>query len=508
MKDSIRKALEDECSKLIDRHFEYLSFLDADVKRKSKKLGTHVSKLIKLPEYWAVEPRFHPFKVRPRIEFYADTLTKKIKQHRFEVNTSILHKVPKSDGTIRTVNVFQIADSAISRLVYKSLLAKNYARFSGYAYAYREDKIAYDAIKEISSDWRGKSRIYVAEFDYSKFFDNIRHDYIWQIFDRHGFVATPQEKKIVEAFLRCRSAETAEYSPTGGVERKVGIPQGTSISLFLANLVCFELDRELERLGVGFARYADDTLIWSANYSKVVEAFDKIENYGGLMGVPLNLDKSQGVHLLTTRGVEGEIQSKLSVDFLGHEISLEKIAIKAKHVERIKRKISFLIYQNLVQAPKKGTFNTARLGVDIDFDFVVALFQVRRYLYGGLSNGQLYAFLRGQIPTIHFKGLMSFYPLVNDDEQLSKLDGWLINTFKQALRLREKLWLSKGIAVLPGPKIGWINELEKFRKFNSATGKSFDLQLPSFRLINSAIDRAIQKTGLHGFYVLPSIYYD
>lgn len=508
MKNSLRIALHDECSKLIDRHFEYLGFLDADVKRKSKRLGISVTKTIKLPAYWAVEPRFHPFKVQPRIAFYADTLAKKIKQGSYETQTSIVHKVPKADGSERMVNVFQMPDSAVSRHVYKSLLQKNYPRFSGYAYAYREDKIAYDAIKEISSDWKEKSRIYVAEFDYSKFFDNIQHDYIWQIFDRHGFVATPEEKRVIACFLRCRSTEIVDYSTTGGVERKKGIPQGTSISLFLANLVCFELDRELERLGVGFARYADDTLVWSPNYSKVVEAFDKIENYGALMGVPLNLDKSEGIHLLTTRGIKGEIQSKVSVNFLGHEISLSKISIKSTHIARIRRKISFLIYQNLVQAPKAGVFNTLRLGPDIDFDYVVAVYQVRRYLYGGLTNSRLFSFLRGRIPTIHFKGLMSFYPLVNDDEQLSTLDGWLIHTFKQSLLLREQLWLTHGIAALPGPKVDWIDDLENLRQFESSIGISYDLQLPSFRLINSAIGRAIEKKGLHGFYVLPSIYYD
>lgn len=508
MKNLIRIALRNECQKLIDRHLEYLGFLDADIKRKANRLGTIVPKLIKLPEYWLVERRFHPFKIRPNIDFYAETLAKKIKQGEYEVQTSIRHKVPKSDGTERIVNVFPIPDSALSRLVYKSLLKKNYPRFSGYAYAYREDKIAYDAIKEIAADWREKSRIYVAEFDFSKFFDNIRHEYIWQIFNRHGFVATPEEKGIIDCFLRARSAEAIDYSPTGGTERTVGIPQGTSISLFLANLVCFELDRELERLGVGFARYADDTLIWSPNYSKVVEAFDKIESYGSQMGVPLNIDKSAGVHLLTTRGLKGEIQSKESVDFLGHQISLSNISIKATHIERIKKKISFLIYQNLLQAPKSGLFNAARLGPDIDFDYVVAVYQVRRYLYGGLTNSRLYAFLRGRIPTIHFKGLMSFYPLVNDGEQLSKLDGWLIHVFKTSLRHRENLWKAHGITSLPGPTVNWINDLESLRIFKSSIGHKYDLQLPSFSLVNSAIGLAIEKKGLHGFYVLPGIYYD
>jgi hypothetical protein len=57
-----------------------------------------------------------------------------------------------------------------------------------------------------------------------------------------------------------QSKYTTSYKP---LSQGFGIPQGTSISLFLANVAAYALDRRLETLGVGFVRYADDTIIWS-----------------------------------------------------------------------------------------------------------------------------------------------------------------------------------------------------------------------------------------------------
>jgi RNA-directed DNA polymerase len=507
MKALINDAIQHECAKLIKRQFEYLALLDSDTKRKAKRLDQAIQKIVLIPSYWAIDKRFNPFVVSKKAAYYAANFHKKILANEYVVNTSLQHKVSKSDGSDRIVSIFQVPDAALSRHVYKSLLQKNYARFSGYAYAYREDKISYDAIKEISTDWQGKSRIYTAEFDFSKFFDKIKHDYIWHIFDRYGFVATPQERFIIKAFLSSRSSNDLEYSFDGGTKRDIGIPQGTSISLFLANLVCFELDRSFERLGVGFARYADDTIVWSPSYAKIVEAFEAIDKYGDAMGVPLNLEKSQGIHLLKLPSLRGEISAKTSIDFLGHQISLTETSIKDVHVNRIKCKISFLIYQYLLQAPKKGIFNTKRLLPNIDLDYVVAVMQVRRYLYGGLTTKKLMAFMRGAHQSIKFKGLMSFYPLVNNKKQLSDLDGWLIHAFRNALNARQELWKANGTPFLPGQSTAWISEIESAGEV-VICGMKLDLQLPSFRLINDAITIAIERRGLHDFQVSKTGYYD
>jgi hypothetical protein len=356
---------------------------------------------------------------------------------------------------------------------------KNVNRFSAYAYAYRGDRNAHDAILRIAYDWRARNRVYVAEFDFSKFFDRIEHRYLWDVLDNRGFLFTELEKHVLDAFLNSNSSEISAYKPDSGIQRKKGIPQGTSVSLFLANVACWELDQEMERIGVHFARYADDTLVWSNSYEQVIRAYDAIEYFSKLMGVPINFDKSEGITIISERKSE-ELKSKPKVVFLGYEVSLKHVSICPKNERTIKEKISSIIYENLLQPIKQNIYNLSRLNM-LDWDYVVILYQIRRYLYGGLDDTKLRRFKLGIIPHLRFRGVMSYYPLVDDDGQLRKLDGWLIHSLKQALRLRQKIWITqKGIA-LPGPSVDWIDNIVSIKKWTSPlNGKVYDLRIPSF----------------------------
>jgi hypothetical protein len=214
------------------------------------------------------------------------------------------------------------------------------------------------------------------------------------------------------------------------------------------------------------------------------------------MDVPINLKKSEGIHLVATDPEKGEIRAKKAIEFLGHSISATAVQIKPTHVARIKKRVSYLIYQNLLQPLNRGIFNRGRL-TDIDLDYVVALYQLRRYLYGGLDNSKLVAYLRGTTSSLHFRGLMSFYPLVNDGYQLGQLDGWIVYCLRQALRVRERQWNAHGIATLPGPKPDWIEQVDELGTFTSRSGTTYDLRVPSLSLINKAMALAIERKGVH-----------
>ena len=82
---------------------------------------------------------------------------------------------PKADGQERIGSVFQVTDSAISRMIYKSILSRSARRLSPFCYAYREDIGVHDAILNISNSMKGRDRIYVAEYDFRDFFGSISH---------------------------------------------------------------------------------------------------------------------------------------------------------------------------------------------------------------------------------------------------------------------------------------------------------------------------------------------
>ena len=162
---------------------------------------------------------------------------------------------------------------------------------------------ARDAIQYASTELRGIPRAFIAEYDFSKFFDNISHDYLWRVISDQNFLLTPTEEAVVRAILAAPSLPAGSYVKSGGPPRDRGVPQGTSVSLFLANIAAWELDRALERLGVSFVRYADDTLIWSADYAQTCRAAEALHVMSERIGAPLNFKKSGGIRLLTASGL-------------------------------------------------------------------------------------------------------------------------------------------------------------------------------------------------------------
>lgn len=508
MQGLIRSFLKLECDKHVLRHCEYLKQLQEHVHRKSRREGKAAKKRIHRPPWWAVDDRFNPFKIRAtkRLKVFSHTLAKKIRARSYRPGTALVNYVMKEDGTRRKLNIFQLPDAAISTLVYKSLLHKNLPRLSSYSYAYREDRTPHDAINEIFSEWKNLDRVYVAEYDFSKFFDEISHDYLWETLGKHKFIVSPSERNVIASFLKSSAAELTSY-PKHAVPRTKGIPQGTSISLFLANVACWELDRKLERLGVGFARYADDTLIWSREYDKVVSAYYVIDEAAALMGVPLNLFKSYGISLLSRVG-QPEMRVKSAISYLGYELSLDRISIGHKAVQKIKARMSFVIYQNLLQPlTQKRIFNGARLTASADLDYITALRQLRFYLYGGLTEDHLRQYIDGRTSSLNFRGVMSYYPLVTDIQQLANLDGWLEHTLRQTLKLRQKLWKKHNGSVLPGPKTDWIERVGRLTFTSLGPTTLADIRLPSFRLINQALRHAITQRGIRAVVNPTMLYY-
>ena len=490
-----KNFLKQECNKHIKRYFDYLRTLNSDVARISERTGTTVNKKMKRPSYWYVYDHFNPFKVKPekKLQTYSYTITKRIAELSYEPMSALTNRIPKDDGSFRKTNVFSLPDAALSRLIYKSLLHKNINRFIASSYAYREDRDSHDSILEISLEWSRLRRIFVAEYDFSKFFDNIEHEYIWEVIDRYKILITGEERYVVNKFLKSKTCDAKSYSPAGGKERSVGVPQGTSISLFLANIACWELDRELAKLGVSFSRYADDIVIWDRDYAKVVQGYELIASFGERMGVPINIGKSEGISLVSEK--KGEIFTKSSIKYLGYKISLDCVSINDNSTKKIQKKISWIIYQNLLQPLKRDIFNPSRLS-GLDWDYVVAIGQIRSYLYGGLNYRQLRQFIAGASKKLNFRGLMSYYPVVNDERQLKELDGWLLYSLKQSLRLRQRLWQNHSGQNLPGSKLNWIEGLEGLASWQSPTGKRYDLRVPSFLLINKAIRKGIEQSGL------------
>lgn len=338
------------------------------------------------------------------------------------------------------------------------------------------------AIQDITVDLSLGARAFIAEFDFSDFFGSIGHDYLFAQLHQNGFLVSEEDEQIIRAFLS---------------KRERGIPQGTSISLFLANLTCWKLDRSFEKEGLKFARYADDTVVWSPDYAAICRAFTCIEAFSREAGIPINASKSDGISLLARKGLTTEITSKEQFDFLGYSIGVERVAIKERAEKRIKKQISYLLYKNLIQPLKHMPLRGLIIpGNDRDKALLSAISQIRRYLYGGLLHRDIVEYIKGRRRTLHFKGIMSFYPLISDEDQLRALDGWLISVIDRSVQKRAKLLLAHRFdrrTFFPF-SVKRSDIIEEFRR-RRVLGKRL-LEVPSFTLIYRALQRGLRETGI------------
>lgn len=494
LEEELERVIRREAEKLIARHHAYHNGLHAEHERLKKRVSDVPPKMIKTPEHWSIDEKFNPFYVRRKVKSIAKSIAKKINSKTYEPNPPHKKMIPKTGGGERQLTIYQIPDAAVSQYFYSRLLAKNRHRFSSFSYAYRNDRNVHFAIQDISVDLAEDARTFIAEFDFSDFFGSIEHVSLFSQFSKNGFFISDEEESVIKAFLKTR-------------ER--GIPQGTSISLFLANLVCWRLDKNLEKAGLKFARYADDTVIWSPDYAAICNAFVIIDTFSREAGVKINSAKSDGINLLTKDGLRAEIASKPNFDFLGYSIAVGKVSIKKKAEQRIKKQVSYLLYRNLIQPLKSIPLNGLIIPANNrDPAFLSAILQVRRYLYGGLMHRELVDYIQGRKKHLEFKGVMSFYPLLNDEEQLKKLDGWLLSVIYRAIRKRSELLLGHKF----DRRKSFPFSVKRSNLVTQCRRRRIDgmplQEIPSFMLIFQALQKGLKESGIEHIMHPDSIKYD
>lgn len=485
-----------EAKRLISRNESRQRLLAEENARRARRT-TRAYAILKLPQprQWALHDGFNPFLTRARSACIAHSIRARFASRTYKPRRPVAFDVPKSDGSARQVCIYQVADSAVSKMIFEGALKKNLPILSPRAYAYRKDVSAQNAIQYVQSEFKGRSRLFVAEYDFSRYFDNIDHEHIKRVLADH-FLLTAAERHAVTEFLEVAPCGEVDYSPEGGDTRQRGIPQGTSISLFLANVAAWELDRALERIGVGFARYADDTLIWSVDYGRICEAADHLHQYSKGIGVSVNSQKSPGVRLLVPTGAPAEMEATQNVDYLGYRLGLGVTTLRESSIEKMRARISQLTYWGLLCEPMRSAQNPGRFAGEVDSDYVSVIWRLRRYLYGDLSEKEVRRYQRKEVPLRRFRGVMSAYPLVDDGQDLEELDTWIVDHLFLTMRKRSRLLRAQGFGPeLPVPHNVPRSSLRTLTGRSSATGQTIDLAVPSVRRIARVIRAAASRHG-------------
>lgn len=452
------------------------------------------------PALWSFDPSHNPFHVRARSAAIGHAVLTSIAAGKYAPLPPAGFLVSKSGGKDRTVTAFAIADEVVSKRLYASLMEKNRARLSARSYAYRRDLGVPDAISHIQSEWSSEHRLYIAEYDFANYFESVDHDHLWTTISDLKLALTRTERQLLRAFMRAPLPITLPgQMPESGRPRERGIHQGTTISLLLANIAATPLDREFERLGVSFARYADDIVIWSRDYNNLSRAVEELHRFADRSRCSINHSKSRGVSLLTDPQAEtAEFRNLHSIDYLSHTIALRTVSMSDRSVQNARKTLQNYIYNHLLREPIKGTQDLSRLSGGVDRDYLALLWQMRRYIYGSLSEEQLRRMLSGPLPVkLSLGGLMGRHPLVDNIAQLRELDAWISTEVWLALRKRARLL--RDLLGTPTPPKPWgytQAELSAFMTSSTRGGRpSVDGRLPSSMRMSELVRRAVRAHG-------------
>jgi RNA-directed DNA polymerase len=163
-------------------------------------------------------------------------------------------EIPKPDGGTRKLGVPTVLDRFIQQAVAQVLSRRWDPTFSDSSYGFRPGRSAHQAV-EMAQGHIAAGYGWVVDIDLEKFFDKVNHDKLMgRIMKRE---TDKTLFKLIRAFLNAGVMENGLVGPTDE-----GVPQGGPLSPLLSNLVLDELDKELEKRGHKFVRYADDCNIY------------------------------------------------------------------------------------------------------------------------------------------------------------------------------------------------------------------------------------------------------
>jgi group II intron reverse transcriptase/maturase len=165
--------------------------------------------------------------------------------------------IPKPGGGVRELGIPTVLDRFIQQALLQVLQPRFDPTFSEHSHGFRPGRRAHDAVRR-AQRYVQEGRRWVVDVDVEKFFDRVNHDVLM------GRLAKRIEDKRVLGLIR-RYLEAGVMVNGVVMERQDGTPQGGPLSPILANVLLDEVDKELEKRGHAFVRYADDCniYVWS-----------------------------------------------------------------------------------------------------------------------------------------------------------------------------------------------------------------------------------------------------
>ena len=205
-----------------------------------------------------------------------------LRRHWPKIHADLLHgryvplpvrrkAIPKPDGGERLLGIPAVLDRLVQQAVAQVLQAMWDPTFSDWSFGFRPGRSAQQAIRQTQAFVQDGYRVAVS-VDLSKFFDRVNHDRLLSRLATR--VKDKRVLRLIRAFLNSGVMVGGLVSST-----EEGTPQGGPLSPLLSNIVLDELDRELERRGLHFVRYADDFVIYVKSKRAGQRVMESVKRY-------------------------------------------------------------------------------------------------------------------------------------------------------------------------------------------------------------------------------------
>jgi RNA-directed DNA polymerase len=227
--------------------------------------------------------------------------------------------IPKRSGGERPLGIPTVQDRVIQQAILQVLNPLFDPAFSESSFGFRPGRSAHGAVRQVRDYGQQGYRVAV-DLDLEKFFDRVNHDLLMSRVARK--VKDKRVLKLIGRYLRCGVCENGEIRAT-----TEGTPQGGPLSPLLANILLDDLDKELERRGHRFVRYADDVLVLVRSFAAGERVMGSVSRF---------IEKRLK---LTVNQAKSEVRTLSRTRYLGFRVRGRQIWWSEASIEAFKARI-------------------------------------------------------------------------------------------------------------------------------------------------------------------------